>query len=284
MFQNDTDRDSALSADDVSVSHDKPIDDTLLDIGKDFELNLNEIVTNVLRQKSNSLIDTLEEFSALDAEDFAAKVATRSHGWYRAVIAAQVSHGDALNAIDNLSEEVTVLEQDLQHQQSQSLKFEQAANRREIRLEECKKIIAQQQGAMALQQTNISELQARLASTTQQLADANRGRTRTRTPDLPRHDTALPRDRSWSPSQVLLNRNVGAPRDHVPVQLQRVSEAPSGATHNSRMTTTTTSSRSLRVPDPPKSLPRETTTTSRNTPNSTTYCHALEARCSSVSS
>jgi hypothetical protein len=80
MFQNDTDRDSALSADDVSVSHDKPIDDTLLDIGKDFELNLNEIVTNVLRQKSNSLIDTLEEFSALDAKDFAAKVATRSYG------------------------------------------------------------------------------------------------------------------------------------------------------------------------------------------------------------
>ncbi|CAD0055193.1 unnamed protein product [Aureobasidium pullulans] len=47
------------------------IDDTLLDITQAYELNINEIVTNALRRKSNTPIETLEQFTALDAEDFA---------------------------------------------------------------------------------------------------------------------------------------------------------------------------------------------------------------------
>ncbi|TIA28497.1 hypothetical protein D6C78_10716, partial [Aureobasidium pullulans] len=95
------------------------IDDTLLNVTKDFELNINDIVTNALRRKSNSPIDTLEQFSALDAEDFATKVAD----YYR-----------AKEAIDDVLDEVRALEEEVSYTRA-------TARRRDIRLEECKKII-----------------------------------------------------------------------------------------------------------------------------------------------
>jgi hypothetical protein len=47
IFNDDT-TDSYVSVGDLSPINTRPIDNTLLDISKDFELNINEIVTNVL--------------------------------------------------------------------------------------------------------------------------------------------------------------------------------------------------------------------------------------------
>ncbi|KAG9759302.1 hypothetical protein KCU73_g3455, partial [Aureobasidium melanogenum] len=127
------------------------IDYTVLDITRDYELNLNTIVTNALRQKSNSPIKTLEQSTALDAEDFATSVAKYPHQRYRAVIAVQQSHLRAEETIDDLSDDINVVEHELQVQRD-------AAQRRRTRLAECQKIIDRQQDTMGLQQTNIASL------------------------------------------------------------------------------------------------------------------------------
>jgi hypothetical protein len=44
------------------------IDDTLLDVPKGFELNINVIFSNAYRQKINSHLDTVEHSAALDLE------------------------------------------------------------------------------------------------------------------------------------------------------------------------------------------------------------------------
>ncbi|THY39707.1 hypothetical protein D6C97_10293 [Aureobasidium pullulans] len=224
------------------------IDDTLLDITKDYELNLNDVVTNALRQKTNSHIDTLEQYSALDAEDFAARVAQYPHSWFRAVIAVQQSHRRAEDKIDDLSEEINVLESNAGQDDHELNRLRESAHRRETRLLQCQKIIPQQQDTLSLQQSNIADLQDQVSRLQQQLAELqqDRGRHNTRSP---RRQRSPSRDKSWSPSQMHSRRNTSP---QIPL---RASEAPSGVTHATARTTVTGSSsvsRPLRVPDPPE--------------------------------
>jgi hypothetical protein len=217
------------------------IDDTLLDVTKDFELNLNDLVTNALRRKSNTDIETLEQFSALDEEDFATKVAQYPHSWFRAVIAVQQSHHRAEEAIDQLSEDINALEGDAIQDERDLKSLRDIAQRRDTRLEQCKKIINQQQETLALQQNNIAEMQAKIAH-----LEGDRGRNRT--PSRPRSSS---RGRSWSPSQITAPRRQSPHRKTNPIMPSRPSEAPSGLTHTTN-TSGSSSSRPLRVPDPPE--------------------------------
>ncbi|TIA47148.1 hypothetical protein D6C77_10330 [Aureobasidium pullulans] len=201
------------------IEHGNLIDDTLLDVTKDFELNINEIVTNALRRKSNSPIDTLEQFSALDAEDFAAR---------------------AEEAIDDLSDDVRALEDDATKEKAELSSLRETNQRRETKLGQCRKIITQQQDTLAIQQDNIAELQNKIAYL-ERNHNTDRGRDPTRSLSRPRSPS---RHRSWSPSQINTTRQPVIPR---------VSKAPSGQTHATRATTVSSAaSRPLRVPDPPE--------------------------------
>ncbi|THW81705.1 hypothetical protein D6C99_09708 [Aureobasidium pullulans] len=191
------------------------IDDTLLDITQAYELNINEIVTNALRRKSNTPIETLEQFTALDAEDF-----------------ASLSHYRAEDKLDDLSDETNMLENELKQ-------TKKTAGRRETRLSQCKTIIEKQQETLALQESNIAELRQRV----------DRGRERTRTPSRPDQSPA----KSWSPPQrrdAALDRDRRRSRNPSTSPPVRLSEAP---THNTTTTTSSaTHRRSIKVPEPPE--------------------------------
>ncbi|KAG9561656.1 hypothetical protein KCU71_g8256, partial [Aureobasidium melanogenum] len=244
------------------------LDDTLLNVTKDYELNINGPVTDALRSKSNHHVPELEQFTALDADDLITRVTSEPQAWYRAIVALQMGHSNlqqhsndlirnheqALSTVDELSAEMAELEDEVEDLQIKNEGLAGAADRRKIRLNECEKIITQQQNTLALQQANITDLQEQLRQLNQQLQhNSQRGRDRTRTRTPQNRTSSRARDKSWSPSQLrqaepnrYQERHDQERHDTPPA---RPSEAPSGRTQH---TTSSLSSRPLQVPDPPE--------------------------------